>query len=156
MHKTIKKVTQDVEKLSFNTAISSLMIFSNALAASSESPPRDALEALVLLVSPFAPHVAEECWALLGHSSSLAYHPWPEYQEELCVDSTVIVPIQVNGKVRGKVELDRDAGEKEALRAALLEQSVQKYVPGEDSVTKLIYVPGKILNIIAPAPVKLK
>ena len=84
--------------MAFNTAISALMVFTNAL-QKLENPPKDAVEKLVLMLSPFAPHVAEECWAKLGHSGTIAYEGWVEWDEELCVDNTAKLGIQVNGKV---------------------------------------------------------
>ncbi|CAM9504556.1 unnamed protein product [Discosporangium mesarthrocarpum] len=106
--------------MSFNTAISALMVFSNHLSAL-ESPPAEALEALVLMVSPFAPHLAEECWRLLGKGSTgleLAYEPWVEWDEALCESSTVTMGVQVNGKVRAELELPKDATEAEARSLA--------------------------------------
>jgi leucyl-tRNA synthetase len=147
MHKTIKKVTYDIEKMAFNTAISNLMIFSNLLQALKEAPPREAVEALVQLLSPFAPHVAEESWEILGHKKSIAHSKWPSYDEALCVETTAVVAIQVNGKVRGKVEIDKELPEEDALKAAFEQPSVTKYTDGM-SLKKVIYVPGKILNIV--------
>ena len=147
MHKTIKKVTLDIDRLGFNTAISNLMVFSNTLKESKAAIPKQAIENLILLLSPFAPHVAEEAWEKLGHKQSLAKQPWPVYDEALCVDSTATIAIQVNGKVRGKVELEIDIKEDEALAAALLQPSVAKYTDGLE-VKKVIYVKGKILNIV--------
>lgn len=148
MHKTIKKVTNDVEKLAFNTAISNLMIYSNLLASiKTTPPPKEAVETLILLLSPFAPHVAEECWNLLGHSNSLAYVSWPKYSEELCVESIATIVIQINGKVRGKLELAKDIKEEEVLAEALLQANINKYTQGA-SIKKTIYVSGKILNIL--------
>jgi leucyl-tRNA synthetase len=147
MHKTIKKVTKDIELLSFNTAISQMMVFTNYLRDIGSKSPREALEVLVLLVSPFAPHVAEECWALLGHKKSLSSAPWPTYKEELCVDSVVTVAIQVNGKVRGTVDVEKTLSESAILELALTLPGVTKFTSGLD-VKKIVYVQGKILNIV--------
>lgn len=147
MHKTIKKVTTDIDALGFNTAISALMVFTNKLKELEGPPPRRAVETLVLLLSPFAPHVAEEAWQMLGHKQSLSKEPWPKYLEELCFDTTAIVAIQVNGKVRGKVELDKDLPQDAALAEALKQQSVLKYTDGK-TLKKVIYVPGKIINVV--------
>lgn len=151
MHKTTKKVTQDIEKLGFNTAISNLMIYSNTLSShlSSEgSLPREAIERIVLLLSPFAPHVAEEAWqVMLGHKRSISLEEWPKYDESLCIDTTATVAIQVNGKVRGKAEMELDLAEAAALELAMQQPSVSKYTNGMQ-VAKVIYVPGRILNII--------
>ncbi|HVY44279.1 MAG TPA: leucine--tRNA ligase [Minicystis sp.] len=146
LHKTIKKVTHDVEAMAFNTAISAMMVFLNHLAAM-EAPPREAVEGLTLLVAPFAPHVAEEVWMKLGHSRSLAHAPWPAYDEALTVDATVELPVQVNGKVRGHVTLAPAASEDEARAAALAVDGVKAAMNGK-SIRKLVYVPGKIVNIV--------
>jgi len=149
MHKTIKKVTQDVETLSFNTAISTMMIFANHLASrKTETLPRAAVENLVLMVSPFAPHLGEECWEMLGHDQSLACHPWPRYQEELTVDDVVKLGVQVNGKTRGEVSVPADATEADVMAAAMEQEKVASFLDGK-RVVKVIYVPGRILNIVA-------
>lgn len=151
MHKVIKKVTGDIERLSFNTAISSLMVYSNTLKDQSREGvalSRQAVETLVLLLSPFAPHVAEECWALLGHCKSLAHERWPVFQEEFCVETEYTVVIQVNGKVRGSVKASSiDVGEAEIAAEALQQDRVSNAMGGK-AVKKTIFVPGKILNII--------
>lgn len=154
MHKVIKKVTGDIDRLSFNTAISSLMVYCNTLqAAAKESPgggalSRQAVETLVLLLSPFAPHVAEECWSLLGHRKSLAHQPWPAFQEDLCAETECTVVIQVNGKVRGTVKASSvDVSEAEITAEALQQSRVTNAIASK-AVKKTIFVPGKILNII--------
>jgi leucyl-tRNA synthetase len=148
MHKTIKKVTQDVETLSFNTAISTMMIFANHLSAiKGRALPRAAVENLVLLVSPFAPHLGEECWELLGHQKSLSNHAWPQYQEELTVDDVVTLGVQVNGKTRGEVSVAVDAKEADVMALATTQDKVAGFLEGKN-VVKVIYVPGRILNIV--------
>jgi len=147
MHKTIKKVTGDIDNLGFNTAISALMVFTNKLKELETSPPKQAVETLVLLLSPFAPHVAEEAWELLGHKKSISKESWPKYEDALCFDLTAIVAIQVNGKVRGKAELEKDLSQDAAIAEALKQQSVVKYTDGK-TIKKVIYIPGKILNIV--------
>ncbi|CAM9603311.1 unnamed protein product [Heterosigma akashiwo] len=152
MHKTIKKarpkVTEDVEALSFNTAIAQMMVLSNHLAAQA-APAREAVEALTLLVSPFAPHVAEECWELLGRSEgTVANVPWPEYDEALMVETKVTMAIQVNGKVRGTMDIAVDADEATATKLALAQENVQNFTEGKE-IKKIIYKAGKIMNIVA-------
>jgi leucyl-tRNA synthetase len=149
LHKTIKKVTLDIEAMRFNTAVSAMMIFARALAEKAEhgGAPREAVRALVLLVSPFAPHLGEELWQRLGATQSLAYEAWPTWDEALCKDDVVEVPVQVNGKVRGRVTLAADASEADARAAAEADPSVAAHLAGK-SVRKLIWVPGKILNLI--------
>lgn len=146
MHKTIKKVTLDIDRLGFNTAISNLMIFSNTLSAEA-SVPKEAAEVLVLLLSPIAPHVCEELWQLLGHTTSISKHPWPQYKEELCVDTSVKIAIQVNGKVRGTAEMNINEAQDAAVSMAMELASVTKYTDGK-ALKKVVYVPGRILNII--------
>jgi leucyl-tRNA synthetase len=147
MHKTMKKVTEDVDNMSFNTAISALMIFSNHLQSLKEKVPREAVENLVLMISPFAPHLGEECWSLLGYEKSLAYHPWVEYDEELCVDDTVNIGVQINGKVRGEISVGVDADQDTAVAAAMAQERIRSFTDGKE-IKKTIYVPGRILNII--------
>ncbi|HEY6557393.1 MAG TPA: leucine--tRNA ligase [Polyangiaceae bacterium] len=146
VHRTVKKVGEDIEALRFNTAVSAMMILSNHL-NSLEQIPREAVEKLLLCVSPFAPHLAEELWEKIGHQPSIADVPWPEFDPALCIDERVEIPVQVNGKVRGRVELARDASEEIAREAALQDENVQKFVEGK-SVRKFVYVPGRIVNLI--------
>jgi len=148
LHKTMKKVTEDIESMSFNTAISAMMVLANHLTSLKGQVPREAAEKLVLMVSPFAPHLGEECWSILGHEESLAYHPWVEYDEALCVDNTIKMGVQVNGKTRGEIEIAKDADQDGAMAEAMKVQSVFNQVDGKD-VKKIIYVPGRILNIVA-------
>jgi leucyl-tRNA synthetase len=143
----VKKVTEDVEALRYNTAVSAMMIFTNHL-ATLEAIPREAAEKLVLCLSPYAPHLAEELWSgPLGKTGSLARQPWPEFDEALCVDDVLEIPVQVNGKVRGKVLLAREATEEQARAVALADESVSRYIDGKN-VKKVVYVKGRILNII--------
>ena len=150
LHKTMRKVTTDIEKLGFNTAISALMVLANELAGKGANPPvapRDALERLVLMVAPFAPHLGEECWRLLGHEQSLAYAPWVEWDDALCEDSVVTLGVQVNGKVRAQITLAPDAAEDDARALALADPNVAKFVDGKE-LKKFVYVPGRIVNVV--------
>ena len=146
LHKTIKKVTRDVEAMSFNTAISAMMVFGNHL-GDHPAVPREALAGLLQLLAPFAPHLAEELWSLHGHAASIAREPWPAWDEALCVDDVVEMAVQVNGKVRGRVTLARTASEDEARAAALAAEGVGTFTAGKQ-IKKLIYVPGKIVNLV--------
>lgn len=146
LHRTIKVVTEDIESLSFNTAISRMMEFTNAVGQAETRPPA-LLEPFILLLSPFAPHLAEELWSLLGHEDSLAYQPWPTYDESLLETSTVDVPVQVNGKLRGKVTVATDADRDAIQSAAEADESVQRYLAGRD-VVKVIVVPGRMVNFV--------
>lgn len=146
LHQSIYKVTDELESMRFNTAIAAMMEFVNA-AYKWEERPQEALEPFVLLLSPFAPHVAEELWQRLGHDHSLAYEPWPQAQAEYLQEDTIVLPIQINGKVRATVTLDVNATEEAAFDAALLDSNIARYVEGKE-VKKRVYVQGRILNII--------
>jgi leucyl-tRNA synthetase len=158
VHRTVKKVTEDIEALRLNTVVSALMILVNHLAAL-EQVPLSAVRRLLLCLAPYAPHLAEELWAEAhGRSAeaaatqddpaaTIADQPWPSWDEALCVDDVVTLPVQVNGKVRGRVEIAREASEDAAREAALGDEAVQKALEGK-TVRKLVYVPGRILNLI--------
>jgi len=146
LHRTIKKVTLDIEALAYNTAISAMMVLTNHL-QSLDAMPKEALEALALILSPFAPHLGEELWQRLGHDTSLAYEPWPTYDEALCIDDVIETAVQINGKVRGRVMLPRTATEEDARAAALSAEGVTAYTTGKP-IKKFIYVPGKIINVV--------
>jgi leucyl-tRNA synthetase len=148
LHKTMKKVTEDVESMSFNTAISAMMVLTNHLLSLKDTVPLEAAKMLSLMVSPFAPHLGEECWSILGNEESLAYHPWVEYDEDLCVDDTITMGVQVNGKARGEITIPADADEETAMSAAKEVDQVTRQLDGLD-IKKVIYVPGRILNIMA-------
>eukprot|EP00522_Entomoneis_paludosa_P011267 CAMPEP_0172445086 /NCGR_PEP_ID=MMETSP1065-20121228/5045_1 /TAXON_ID=265537 /ORGANISM="Amphiprora paludosa, Strain CCMP125" /LENGTH=883 /DNA_ID=CAMNT_0013195881 /DNA_START=156 /DNA_END=2807 /DNA_ORIENTATION=+ len=148
MHKTMKKVTEDIESMSFNTAISALMVFTNHLQSLKENVPVEAVEKLALMVSPFGPHLGEECWNMLGHAETLAYEPWVVYDEELCKDSTVTMGVQVNGKARGEITIPVEADQDMAMAAAKDVERVMSLIEGKE-IKKIIYVQGRILNIIA-------
>jgi len=146
VHKTIRKVTADIENLRFNTSVSAMMILTRHLAEKSPVP-RQGARALVLLLSPFAPHLGEELWQKLGNAASLAHEPWPSYDEELCRDEVVEIAVQVNGRVRGRIKIAPDAPEEEARRAAESEPNVMQYTAGKP-IKKFLYVPGRIVNLI--------
>jgi leucyl-tRNA synthetase len=146
VHKTIRKVTLDIEALRFNTAISAMMILVKHLGAL-EQAPRGAVEALALLVSPFAPHLGEEVWQRLGHRTSLAFVPWPEFDPALVKEDVVEIGVQVNGKLRGTITIAVDADESAARDAALAEPKVRSHVEGK-TVKKFIYVKSKIVSFI--------
>jgi len=148
LNKTIKKVSDDIESLSFNTAISALMVLTNHLGGLKEGCPREAAEALALMVSPFAPHLGEECWSILGHEESLSNHSWVEYDEKYLVDDTVKMGVQINGKKRGEIEIKKDASQEDAIEAANAVDKIQKNLDGKN-IIKVIFVPGRILNIVA-------
>jgi len=144
-HQTIKKVGEDTEALAFNTAIAQMMIFVNEVTAQ-ESRPRALLEPFVLLLAPYAPHLAEELWSKLGHAKTLAYEPWPKFDPALLVETTLTVVVQVNGKVRARLEVPAQIAKDELEKLALANQDVQSFIAGKP-VRKVIVVPGKLVNI---------
>ncbi|CAI9086826.1 OLC1v1020743C1 [Oldenlandia corymbosa var. corymbosa] len=146
LHKCIDKVTLEIEATRFNTGISAMMEFINA-AYKWEILPRSTAEAFVLLLSPYAPHMAEELWSRLGHSNSLAYEPFPKANPEYLKESTVTLPVQINGKTRGTIQVDKQCSEDEAFRLACTDSKLSKFLDGQ-RIKKRIYVPGKILNVI--------
>jgi len=146
LHQTIREVTGDVEGLSFNTAISRLMIFVNAF-HNDHLRPKHAMEAFVLLLSPFAPHIAEELWEKLGHTESIAVVPWPEYDEEKAKADEVEIVVQVNGKVRSKFTVTADTGEAALEARARKEDGVKQYLSGKQ-VVKVITVKNRLVNIV--------
>lgn len=146
LHAAIQKVTDDVEGLRFNTAIAAMMEFVNA-ATKWDALPRSAAEPFVLLLAPFAPHLAEELWRVLGHDQSLAYEPWPAFDPELLKADTVEIAVQVNGKLRGTVEVDAEASKDDMLAAAREEPNVARYL-AEGTVRKEIAVPGRLVNFV--------
>jgi leucyl-tRNA synthetase len=146
LHQTIAKVTDDIEALRFNTAISALMELTNA-ATKWPSVPRAVAEPFVLLLSPLAPHLAEELWARLGHADSLAYHPWPQADAAHLRADVLEIPVQVNGKVRAKIHVPAEAAEAEVLDIARADQNVGKHLAGQ-TVKRAIYVRGRIVNFV--------
>jgi leucyl-tRNA synthetase len=144
IHKTIKAVTEDIEKMSFNTAISRMMEFTNGM-TNQRVRPKSGLESFVLLLSPFAPHVAEELWELLGHTSTLAYETWPTYDESKIVEPEIEIPVQINGKVRARVNVPVDC-DKATLEAAATEAAADQF-EGK-TVVKAIVVPGRMVNFV--------
>lgn len=148
MHKTIKKVQEDIESLSFNTAISAMMIFVNEIYRAGVRP-LPLIKNLVQVLAPFAPHMSEELWKKLGGEGLVAVAPWPKFEAALTIDSTVTMGVQVNGKSRGTIEIAKDASEADAMRAAMAVATVSNAVGGK-APTKVIYKAGKILNIIVP------
>jgi len=148
LHATIKKVTDDLETMSFNTAISQMMIFINGFAGNDKSLPRKAAEAYVLLLAPFAPHLCEELWESLGHAKTLAYEPWPVYCEEYLKVSEVEVLVQILGKPKARVMMPAGADEETMKRLALEQASVSEALTGKN-VRKVICVPDRLINIVA-------
>jgi leucyl-tRNA synthetase len=146
LHQTIQAVTNDISNLAFNTAISRMMEFTNHFTTASERP-REAIEKLVLLLSPFAPHIAEELWQALGHKQSLAYEPWPEFDPALAKEDTVEVPVQINGKLRSKITVASDVDKNQLESAARADEKVRDLLGGKH-VVKVIVVPGRLVNFV--------
>lgn len=146
-HQTVKKVTEDFENLHFNTGISQLMVFVNE-AYRAEVIPKEYAEGFVKLLSPVCPHIAEELWAKLGHEGTIAYEPWPEYDEDKLIDDEIEIVVQVNGKVRAKLMVHREATKEELEKIALNNEKVQDHISGK-TIRKVIAVPGKLVNIVA-------
>ena len=144
---TIKKVTKDTDTLNFNTAISQMMIFVNEL-SKQESIPRAMWSDFVKVISPYAPHLGEELWEKLGNNNTIAYEPWPTYNEAYCKDDTCTIVIQVNGKIRDKIEVPMNTDKAEVEKLALETEGVKRYTEGQN-IVKVIVVPNKIVNIVA-------
>ena len=144
LHQTIKKVTEDIEHLRFNTAISQMMVFTNEM-TKAEQRSRALIEPFVLILSPFAPHLAEELWVLLGHKPSVSQQPWPTFDLALTVSDRLTIPIQINGKLRGKIEVATDATREQIERLARTEASewLQEKEP-----KKIVYVEKKLINFV--------
>jgi leucyl-tRNA synthetase len=154
IHKTIKKVTEDIENLRFNTAISSLMILLNEMEKQKKlSTVHRSL--FIQLLSPFAPHIAEEIWRELGHKlarrrgeKSIFLEKWPKYDAKLVVEKEANIVVQVNGKVRDQIEIVAGAGEREVKELALASEKIKKYISNADSIRKVVFVPGRLINFV--------
>ena len=158
-HQTIRKATEDIDKFAFNTYVAALMTFLNHfhdfLRAVGQSPSgsekavaSEGLESLLMLVAPTAPHSADEIWESLGMLGFTYNHPWPSYDEALCREDTVVIAVQVNGKLRDTIALPADAGEEELELAAKASSKVQTHLAGK-TIRMVIVVPGKIVNFEA-------
>lgn len=145
LHKTIKKVTEDIEHMRFNTAISSMMIFTNHCYKVG-TVTKETAGTFALLLSPFAPHLGEEIWSRLGHTTTLAYASWPSFDEALAKDDLITVAVQVNGKLRGTLEVAPDIAQADVIEMAKADENVKKFLTG--AIVKEIYVPGKIVNLV--------
>jgi leucyl-tRNA synthetase len=157
-HRTIKKVTQDIEReFQFNTAIAALMELVNGLykhgvdadvrVSGDIDALRQAVETLLILLTPFAPHVAEELWAATGHAESLARHPWPRYEEALLQEEVLTIPVQVNGKLRSKIMVLADASKERVFEAAQSDAKVGEWIKGK-TIKNVVYVEKRLVNIV--------
>ncbi|HEY4566810.1 MAG TPA: leucine--tRNA ligase [Savagea sp.] len=146
-HQTVKKVTEDYNNMHNNTAISQLMVFVNE-AYKVDRIPVDYAKGFIVMLSPVTPHLAEEIWQALGHDESLAYEPWPTYEESKLVDETVEIVVQLNGKVRAKMDVANDITKEELEKVALENDRIQEMLEGK-TIRKVIAVPGRLVNIVA-------
>ena len=145
-HQTIKKLGEDIENLHFNTAVSQLMIYCNHLQKCS-TVSKKLIEELVIILSPFVPHLSEEFWSLLGHSETITYQPWPKFDEGLIELDEVTIAVQVNGKLRANINIAKDSDEKDVISEAMSLENVEKFT-SEGNVVKTIYVPNRLLNFV--------
>ncbi len=146
LHQTIKKVTDDIETLNFNTAISQMMIFVNEFSGM-DAKPRYALELFIKLLSPFAPHITEEIWQKLGNKHSLVFESWPEYDVEKIKENNIEMVIQVNGKIRARQQVIVGLTEEEVKKLAFADAAVQKHIEGKQ-IVRIIFVQNKLINIV--------
>jgi leucyl-tRNA synthetase len=155
-HKTIKKVTEDIDRFHFNTAISAVMELVNEIYVSeikesrdeaSKRVMREAIEAVVLLLSPFVPHFSEQLWEALGNKESVMKTPWPEYDKESIVEEEILIVIQVNGKLRDRMTIPVSYGEEEVKAWALKSERIQRLIEGK-AIKRVILVPKKLVNIV--------
>ncbi|HEV3484112.1 MAG TPA: class I tRNA ligase family protein, partial [Vicinamibacterales bacterium] len=144
MHQTIDAVTNRIERFEFNTAISALMEFSNVLG---DAHSREPYERLLKLLHPFAPHITEELWEMLGNEGFVLTSQWPVADRELMKEDTVVIAVQVNGKLRGQVEVPAPAEEQVVMSAVFEHERIRQWV-AEKEIVKKIYVPGKLVNVV--------
>ena len=146
LHVAIKECTEGIEALKFNTPVSKMMEFVNACKGT--LPSREETEAFLLILSPYAPHIAEELWSRIGHTHTLADEPWPEFDPAALLDDTVTIVVQIMGKKRAFLEVDRGATKEEVLAAAKANEHVIRHLEGK-TIVKEIYVPGRLVNLVA-------
>ncbi|MCD0463223.1 leucine--tRNA ligase [Roseiconus lacunae] len=146
LHGTIKKVTEDTDEMSFNTAIARMMEFTNFFTRC-EKRPIEAMKSFLILLSPYAPHLCEELWSILGEKESIAKQAWPVWDESALVQKSIEVPVQFNGKVKAKIQLPPDAKPDQMLEAALSDDRVRSLL-GEKTIVKKIAVPGRLVNLV--------
>jgi leucyl-tRNA synthetase len=146
LHQTIRKVGEDIARLSYNTAIAAMMEYMNTMRAGERTPRLDEVRPLVQLVSPFAPHVAEELWSVLGETTSVFDAGWPSYDPTLVADDRITMAVQVSGRTRGTISVAKSASQDEAVKTALADPQIAKFVTG--SPRRIVFVPGRLVNII--------
>jgi leucyl-tRNA synthetase len=152
-HKTIKRVTDDMEAFAFNTIIAGLMEFTNALIKAKGTPVygtepwEEAIETLLLLLAPCCPHIAEELWARTGRPYSVHQQSWPQFDADLAAEEMITLVVQINGKLRARLEAPADISEEAAREAALSDENIQRHIAGRE-VRKVVYVPGRLVNVV--------
>ncbi len=151
-HRTIQRITGDIETFKFNTAVAALMELSNTMWAHREghgpTPAyREATRAMLRMVAPFAPHIAEELWMRLGEDYSVHQQPWPSYDESLTIEETIVLVIQVNGKVRDRISVPAGIEDDEARRLAMENERVQRYLQGAQPKNTIV-IPGRLVNLV--------
>ena len=146
-HETVKKVTDDFENLHFNTGISQMMVFINE-GYKADQIPKAFVEGFVKMLSPVAPHIAEELWEQLGHSNTITYEEWPVFDASKLVEDEVEVVLQVMGKVRSKLSVPKDISKEDLEKLALADEGLQQWIEGK-TIRKVIVVPGKLVNVVA-------
>ena len=146
-HKTVKKVTDDYEKLAFNTAISQMMIFVNEVYKVGKCP-KEYAEGLIKMLSCITPHIGEEIWSIFGHNDTIAFESWPTYEESQLVEDTIEIVVQINGKVKAKLNIAVDEAQESVMAKAMADEKVKEAVDGKN-IVKQIYLPNKIVNIVA-------
>jgi len=147
-HQTVKKVTSDFEVLGFNTAIAQMMVFVNEVYKNGTCP-REYAEGFIKMISCIIPHVGEELWQLLGHGNTIAYESWPAYSEEKCKDTQVTIAVQVNGKMRGTVEMDADLDNDTVIQNVLANEKIAAFLQKNGGeIRKTIVVQNKLVNLI--------
>ncbi|HRC56996.1 MAG TPA: class I tRNA ligase family protein, partial [Kofleriaceae bacterium] len=146
LHNAIKKVTEAVANLKFNTAIASMMELVNE-ATRAKVMPRAWFESFIRILAPFAPHLAEELWQLLGHRESITYAPWPAYDEAKLLGDAMLIAVQVSGKMRGQISVPLDATEAQILAAAKADDKVRTFLDGKP-IKREIYIKGRLVNLV--------
>jgi leucyl-tRNA synthetase len=152
-HKTIRRVTDDMEAFTFNTIIAGLMEFTNALQRAKTTAVygteawEEAIETLLLLLAPCCPHIAEELWAQTGRPYSIHQQSWPAFDPDLAAEEVITLIVQINGKLRARIEVPADIGEEAAKETALADSNIQRHTEGKET-RKIIYVPGRLVNIV--------
>jgi len=146
LHQTIQSVTVDTENLDFNTAIARMMEFVNFFTGQ-QSRPQSIMQSFLLLLSPYAPHIAEELWELLGSDKTLAYEPWPVCDESLLVENTIEVPVQIRGKVKTRISVAADISQADLEQAARADKRVTELL-SDAEIIKVIVVPGRLVNFV--------